>query len=81
MLNSIVLAQLLKVESISPVRTAEEISGEFRHKEAERWREVECLTHSGVEVAEGDIFAVVWEDAMIGPGNCQNTGCSRRQAG
>lgn len=74
MLNSIVLAQLRKIESVSPIRAAQEVGRELGHEKAERGREVECLAHGGVQVAEGDVLAVVGENAMVCPGGSQRAG-------
>lgn len=66
MLNRIMLAQLGKVKRARPVAARQEIRGEVGHEEAEARCEVEGLAHSGVELAEGDVFAGVWEDGVVG---------------
>jgi hypothetical protein len=64
-LNGIVLAEVFEVEGTCPVGAIEEVGSEVRNKEAEGGREVEGLVDGGFEVAEGDIAAGVWEDAVI----------------
>jgi hypothetical protein len=66
MFNCIMLAEFREIKGSRPVAAAQEIRGEGRHEEAERGREVEGLAHGGVEVAEGNVLAVVWEDGVVG---------------
>lgn len=70
-LDSIVLAQLCEIEFVSPIRAAEEVSRKLGHEKAKRGRKVERLSHGGVQVAECDILAVMWKNAMISPGGSQ----------
>jgi hypothetical protein len=66
MFNCIMLAEFREIKGSRPVAAAQEIRGEVRHEKAERGREVEGLAHGGVEVAEGNVLAVVWEDGVVG---------------
>lgn len=59
MLDSIVLAKLFKVEGACPVRAVEEICCEVRNEEAKGGGKVEGLVDGGLEIAEGDVAAVV----------------------
>lgn len=67
MLDGIVFAQLLQIECVGPVRPSKKVGGELGYEEAERWRKVESLLHSGIQVAKSDISAVVRENAMVRP--------------
>ena len=59
MLDSIVLAKLFKVEGACPVRAVEEVCCEVRNEEAKGGGKVEGLMNCGLEVAEGDVAAIV----------------------
>lgn len=68
MLDSVVLAQLREIELVVPVGAAQKVGGKLGHKEAKGRCEVEGLSNGGVQFAKCYVFAVVREDAMIGPG-------------
>jgi hypothetical protein len=67
MLDSIVLAQFCEIKFVGPIRAAKEVGRKLGHEEAKRWREVEGLSHGGIQVAECDVLAVMWKDAMVSP--------------
>lgn len=63
MLDPIVQIQLLQVEFVLPVTLIQQLRRVVRNEEAERRREVVRLSDERVQLAEGDVPAVVREDA------------------
>ena len=59
MLDSIVLAKLFKVEGACPVRAVQEVCSEVGYEETKGGSEVERLVNRGLEIAEGDVAAVM----------------------
>ena len=59
MLDSIVLAELFEVKGACPVRAVQEVCCKVRNEEAKGGSEVEGLVDGGLEIAEGDVAAVV----------------------
>lgn len=80
MLNRIMPTQILKIKRPFPITPSQKVRSKLRHEKAEARREIEGLAYGGVERAEGDVFAVVREDAVVGQG-VEHWACGARVAG
>ena len=57
--------ELREVECVIEIALSHEIGCELGHIEAEAWCKVEGLLDLHFELAERDILAVMWDDAMV----------------
>ena len=76
-LDCVVQAQLLEVKSASGIRALEEAGGKVGDEKAEGRGEVEGLSDLDVELLEGDVLAVVRQDAVVCQGIEHRTGRPR----